>query len=1702
MFKKKIVFLGLFCLAAALACVTWRHSLLCWGVKCYLNKQLPKGGKLSFEYQNAKIENGHLTFHGTTIKLEKEEKWPKVHLQMNDLKIAFGFQLFPFCIKPTITFDHPQIKIADKGRDAIPMGELFYYILGAYLFKIPIKIFCGELRFGEEVAFINFAYPEEGNRGRISLYKDEEGEGALPLSAIFSKEGHDLLFDISFADLDLAWICEISHHLFPMFNTELRVKGGKISGELSLALSYKAHHVDYMKYSIQLDDGFISHEKYGHQYQIKHLRAHSNMNNSPSVESVGRGEGRNTSPFEKFWPYLSGDVALEEINVRFDNLSSNNTWAVGDMKGNLSFDWGEGVPHLFLEGTLNNDEKGTLFRLEGKGAFEENACSYQMHIDIGALDEIQHPHAHLAIIPQGVDQFFFQTEFSHLDTNLLGIFHHLITMHFPKVGIANIDDGIFDGKVQGQMQQGKLKEFEIANLLAKNIRITLPHGKAGVVWSAQEMQGRGYFDLLTSNSKGFYWELDAVNGCVDIKDKRRMEGVNLHIAMKDKYIQPSLLTCYINGVRGELSCEGVYTHFNVNATLGLSPEKLSHLFGIAPGDMPGEWLSLKSNAHIKILQKTLEVEGAIDLFHGKAKGDNIQFGWNWNLDALAKGEIRKALHQGWFEAISLSDQTFNIPLICWGQHWRGRGRVDVKGKFDAYSVQLNIDPTHLLYTSPIIDLHPNIQGREEIPHCTFLFDFDKKSWSGKIPIEGARLREHRFGIESDSFSAEVYVEHSKIFCKNVEAHLHGTHIRAEVIVNHLVEEGLHELEVTTHQISGTTQEILKVFNSFSPHLIPNIPVEGRLTSNPGEMYLHAYIGKTNKLLEWRARFHLQKGQFPLSRALAFDNLTGDISYSTRDQMCKIEGARGELLLSRGERAMYTLNIPLLECNVTDGTWNYDLRLETQTHDICRVVGTTARESGEIHCILDREKTCFFGTKVDLSHLSLTEEGRLNRLHAQATFSALDLFHHVNFLSSSGLIPLNPTIIEEARIPRFDGGLLASFSFDLKEKRFDFEAKSNHLLCGPISLNHLAIQMKRRGDRLIIEQCELDSFAAKATMIARPHEWVIPQLEATWNNNQIKGKEGVYNLTNQKLKLPQISLKADLQELAKLFPQSKIDWSYITGELFANGELAVDLSKGVEQPSLNAVLALTGKNLGKGLLSLESSDKLYLSFDNTRGVAIERASFDILHPQLNLLWAKCHLDCLSYHHQEWRGENIVFIIPPEMMHFLGQTYSLPHCGYQNEQFILFDTPLRWDNQIETKVDFVAGNTAHIKGQLKEGYYWIGNKAWYLSDLIFTYENALLSLNFNTLFDAMPFNLDVHLSSPPHFASTITIQKPPKEEVSSPPLTIQTAWSEQQGYYIRNVEGHLCGLDFDLHYNPKHSLPDYIVLTGQLKTNLSSLAKLLPTPLQKKIKTFQIGKGYELNGDFILSKSTPANSHFTGYLKGKNFQFMGSVIETLMSEISISLDRIDLTNFNINDVAGTFKVEAINIHKKRGQGGQRWALTIPELIIQDFRPSLLKEFIWHPSETEAIGTYSPSHIKPFTIRELYFHNICGFLDDRESFTGEGQLNFINTFKREYNLFDIPFEILGRLGLDMGLLVPVQGALKFIMEEGHIYLTELKKSYSEGKRSKFFLSSTHPSYIDFDGNLNININMKQYVLLRFTEPFTLSIEGTLKKPKYGLK
>jgi hypothetical protein len=288
----------------------------------------------------------------------------------------------------------------------------------------------------------------------------------------------------------------------------------------------------------------------------------------------------------------------------------------------------------------------------------------------------------------------------------------------------------------------------------------------------------------------------------------------------------------------------------------------------------------------------------------------------------------------------------------------------------------------------------------------------------------------------------------------------------------------------------------------------------------------------------------------------------------------------------------------------------------------------------------------------------------------------------------------------------------------------------------------------------------------------------------------------------------------------------------------------------------------------------------------------------------------------------------------------------------------------------------------------------------------------------------------------------------------------------------IRGACSGVDIDL-------VRSRDLFSGSVHLDMARLAPLLGESWTRAVGALGMGGGYVLEGEFA-----PATKAFTGFLKGEQVEFLGCIWQELLAQAVLSPERVQIQNISFADPAGRLFVKRLDI--------ENGALSIPLLQVQEARPSAFRS---------AVGrTRTP---KPFVLARLSVQNVQGNLEDPASLTGKGHLLFTNADRKEASVFDLPLEVIKRIGLDPGLLTPAAGEVFFVLQQGRCYLSSMHNTYSEGKRSQFYIEPERsPSYIGLDGTLHIDLKMKQNVLLKFTEPFTLSVRGTLDKPRYSLK
>lgn len=461
--------------------------------------------------------------------------------------------------------------------------------------------------------------------------------------------------------------------------------------------------------------------------------------------------------------------------------------------------------------------------------------------------------------------------------------------------------------------------------------------------------------------------------------------------------------------------------------------------------------------------------------------------------------------------------------------------------------------------------------------------------------------------------------------------------------------------------------------------------------------------------------------------------------------------------------------------------------------------------------------------------------------------------------------------------------------------------------------------------------------------------------------------------------------------------------------------------------------------------LENAGQVHLYYSSVKGALVQGID---LHGPFD-----CHIDLLEYdkNRSHWIFHNAEVHLPSSII---------------THRFLQFFDKNR-DLNFTADLDFASDFSTFIC-TMREGFIPFNNGNHHIENLDLSWNQGKCKAAFHFMNYFHRFDLQI--------ADNITGRLILGEEEM--PLMIQ--WEYTDKLFVQSIEGSFGGIDASFHADSPN------MLVGSAHVNFTALSELLPADVAEVFEEIKMGRGYELKGRLKFEKNRP---FFRGLLSGKAIELFGFQFRTLLAQVDLGPEFMRIYDVKISDSAGIMKIDEIVLE---GKENKPWTIAIPNLTILEMRPSLMQR----PG-----GPVGP--IDPLVVRELKVADFKGLLDEGKSWTGKGKAHFINSYKRGESIFDLPANVLSRIvGLDLELLIPVTGDLTFDIKDGYFNLLELSNAYSEGKRSKFFLEMDPPPRMDLDGNLQIFIKMKQFVLLKITESLLISIDGVLDNPQVHLK
>lgn len=303
-----------------------------------------------------------------------------------------------------------------------------------------------------------------------------------------------------------------------------------------------------------------------------------------------------------------------------------------------------------------------------------------------------------------------------------------------------------------------------------------------------------------------------------------------------------------------------------------------------------------------------------------------------------------------------------------------------------------------------------------------------------------------------------------------------------------------------------------------------------------------------------------------------------------------------------------------------------------------------------------------------------------------------------------------------------------------------------------------------------------------------------------------------------------------------------------------------------------------------------------------------------------------------------------------------------------------------------------------------------------------------------------------------------------------------------FEIYRMKGHLCGVNFEM--VPDETLKESLFKL-ELGLDLQKMKSFMPSGVSEFVDQIGLGSGIEVVGELDIKNE----KRFKGVIKGTDFDFLQKYsLGSLFGNLEVKDGVITLTDFAIADRAlmASIPLATFDLRKKGCQ------LQAKKVELTNLRPSLISK----KGERKKLRN-------PFMLEKVEITDLHGDLAHINTLKGKGIAHFLNSFDRQKNMvYEFGKEIIGRIGLDPVLMIPVEGYLDFTVGDGKLNFIKLYDTFSDKKRSYFYLYNKTPSYLDFDGNIHIDIRMKQYGLLKLTELFIISLDGPLSKPKISLK
>ncbi len=1053
--------------------------------------------------------------------------------------------------------------------------------------------------------------------------------------------------------------------------------------------------------------------------------------------------------------------------------------------------------------------------------------------------------------------------------------------------------------------------------------------------------------------------------------------------------------------------------------------------------------------------------------------------------------LPKSLRGGWFQGREITI----TPYFFGGQEVLEEFKTShLAGTFDLEGCDVSFDLASLRLENPFF-----VFTMEEAKGGKHYFDFTKGVGYGFFPLQNASYFHKPSGLTASLSSANVHWIDRRATLTDIVATIEGVSFTANLsLEGERLEEGVFDLELYTDSFSGPIDKFTKLVSRINPLFsLPICTLQGDLKEVSSPSFFHIAFNPTGNHIDFQVggKFE-QTGLWSLFSDVDCKDLAFGFSYNHAKGVLDIHDVGGKILLGGvKEQEEFTLSadhITVLDIENTRS--QFDVWMGDCNRDMVRLAGNSFKnKDGLMQFEFDYGKTHISHVHPRLFELTLQGGTLLQSLSLEVVLSLSETLKDFKRISEKlpGLFP-GKLAQEISKVESAEGPIFLQLGYEGPSSLFQFFAKGEAVSVGEAYFQEIVLQGQKKGDALSIDQIKLGEISISADLQKKESSWDIPFLGLQHGKWFLLALEGEYIGQKQRFTGKVQKLVVNLGRLPEWqFLQNILKNLNCQGVLKGTGFMDLDFLTEENWVKVDTTLDLSLKELGLNDWKLKDAEHVFCHFVSDRGFTLGGMRTVLAYEGLEL--SSISLDRVDYDFSlsDFTLENVYFGAPCRHLPFLLEALQAQFPGTLEPSFAAALIQSRKEGVLSGSFSLMQKlGTRHLQLSLDEGAYTFLDDVYTVKSLILKKEPNLLSLMADVKLGDRFWPVRATFSSESFDAGEISFLEIEEKERGETPLTVSWTWNAEKGLVIHKVEGTFCGLDVKLRpiSGPKGSL----FFQGDVLVDGRYAFPLFSDSFKETLEFWKFGQGYGLSGKFSYDAAARKWEGFQGVLQGSHVECLGYTFDTLRADIVFEPKSLSVYHMRMEDPALVLIADHLYLKEK----GNHWDFWIPSLSLSNFIPRNLKKE----------RTLLKAQKEGLMIRRLELSDFKGQMGDENSYTGSGKIQFVyNEGKGEKAkpLLPLPKEAVSGFDLDLSLFSPQSGTIYYSIEEGKVLLTKFKDVYSKGKVSKFYLpKSTTPNFFDFDGNLFLQVQMKQNsLLLKLAEQYILTLSGALQAPSFAV-